>query len=231
MQKARRHPKINSGLRPLVSVWFQVLFTLLLAVLFTFPSRYLFAIGLSGVFSLTGWYRLIHTKFHWLRATQDTATFYILQLRDYHPLWSVFPHHSFSIQSAYAVLQPHTYKAWFGLFRVRSPLLTESFSYFLLLRVLRCFSSPRFIPFGYMVFNHVGCPIRTSTGHRLFAPHHSLSQLIASFVFSESLGIPHTLLFAFCSLKYTEIYFFSFLSLYCYLLLACMSINFFLVSN
>ena len=32
---------------------------------------------------------------------------------------------------------------WFGLIRVRSPLLTESFIYFLLLWVLRCFSSPR----------------------------------------------------------------------------------------
>ena len=31
---------------------------------------------------------------------------------------------------------------WFGLFRVRSPLLTES-NFFLFLRVLRCFSSPR----------------------------------------------------------------------------------------
>ena len=26
MQKARRHPSLNLGLRPLVSVWFQVLF-------------------------------------------------------------------------------------------------------------------------------------------------------------------------------------------------------------
>ena len=32
---------------------------------------------------------------------------------------------------------------WFGLLRVRSPLLAESFDYFLLLRVKRCFSSPR----------------------------------------------------------------------------------------
>ena len=44
MQKARRH---HEWLRPLVSVWFQVLFTPLLGVLFTFPSQYLFAIGLS----------------------------------------------------------------------------------------------------------------------------------------------------------------------------------------
>ena len=54
MQKARRHP---IGLRPLVSVWFQVLFTPLLGVLFTFPSRYWFTIGLSEVFSLSGWCR------------------------------------------------------------------------------------------------------------------------------------------------------------------------------
>ena len=31
---------------------------------------------------------------------------------------------------------------WFGLFRVRSPLLTKSLIYFLFLRVMRCFSSP-----------------------------------------------------------------------------------------
>ena len=30
----------------------------------------LFSIGLSGVFSLTGWCRQIHAKFHRLRATQ-----------------------------------------------------------------------------------------------------------------------------------------------------------------
>ncbi len=44
------------------------------AVLFTFPSQYWFAIGLSGVFSLTGWSRLIHAEFLVLRATQDTTT-------------------------------------------------------------------------------------------------------------------------------------------------------------
>ena len=33
----------------------RVFFTPLFEVLFTFPSQYWFAIGLSGVFSLTGW--------------------------------------------------------------------------------------------------------------------------------------------------------------------------------
>ena len=44
-------------------------------VLFTFPSRYWFTIGLPGVFSLGGWSRRIHTGFHVPRATQDTTIF------------------------------------------------------------------------------------------------------------------------------------------------------------
>ena len=71
MQKARRHTYV---LRPLVGARFQVYFTLLFEVLFTFPSRYWFTIGLSGVFSLTGWSRQIHTGFLVSRATQDTTT-------------------------------------------------------------------------------------------------------------------------------------------------------------
>ena len=43
MQKARRHH--ISWLRPLVGVRFQVLFTRVLPVLFTFPSQYWFTIG------------------------------------------------------------------------------------------------------------------------------------------------------------------------------------------
>jgi hypothetical protein len=41
-------------------------------VLFTFPSRYCFTIGHSGIFSLTRWSSLIHTEFHVLHATWDT---------------------------------------------------------------------------------------------------------------------------------------------------------------
>ena len=42
-------------------------------MLFTFPSRYWYAIGLSGVFSLAGWSRRIRAEFLVLRVTQDTA--------------------------------------------------------------------------------------------------------------------------------------------------------------
>ena len=42
-------------------------------MLFTFPSRYWFTIGLSGVFSLAGWSRRIRSGLHVSRLTQDTA--------------------------------------------------------------------------------------------------------------------------------------------------------------
>ncbi len=40
------------GLRPFVSMWFQIYFTALTGLLFTFPSRYLFAIGEQTYFAL-----------------------------------------------------------------------------------------------------------------------------------------------------------------------------------
>ena len=40
-------------------------------MLFTFPSRYSFTIGLPGVFSLAGWSRRIRAGFHVPRVTQD----------------------------------------------------------------------------------------------------------------------------------------------------------------
>ena len=53
----------------------------------------------------------------------------------------------------------------FGLFRFRSPLLTESLSCFLFLRVLRCFNSPRSLtkPIYSVWCNscELGFPIRT----------------------------------------------------------------------
>ena len=68
MQKARRHPQWGSD--RLQAHGFRVCFTPLLEVLFTFPSRYLCAIGLSVVFSLAGWSPLIPAEFLVLRGTQ-----------------------------------------------------------------------------------------------------------------------------------------------------------------
>ena len=66
-------------------------------------------------------------------------------------------------------------------------------SYFLFLRVLRCFSSPRSPPADRRVTESLppGCPIRRSTGQWVFAPRRGLSQLVTSFFASESQGIPH----------------------------------------
>jgi hypothetical protein len=48
-------------------------FTPLIGVLFTFPSRYCFAIGHAVVFSLTKWSSLIRTGFLVSRTTWDSV--------------------------------------------------------------------------------------------------------------------------------------------------------------
>ena len=71
MQKARSHIFLCSY--RLQAYGFRNYFTLLFAVLFTFPLRYWFTIGVYGVFSLTGWCRQIQAGFLRSRLTQDTA--------------------------------------------------------------------------------------------------------------------------------------------------------------
>ena len=72
MQKARRHCQKGSSDR-LQAQGFRISFTLLVEVLFTFPSQYSSTIGLTGVFSLAGWSRRIRAGFLVSRATQDAA--------------------------------------------------------------------------------------------------------------------------------------------------------------
>ena len=59
------------ALRLLVDIRFQVLFHSAPAVLFTFPSRYLFTIAHLVIFSLDGWSRLLPTGFLVSCRTQD----------------------------------------------------------------------------------------------------------------------------------------------------------------
>ena len=65
--------------------------------------------------------------------------------------------------------------------------------YFLLLQVLRCFSSLRLPPGSCRDDRRrrPGCPIRKSAGQGIFAPYRGLSQLITSFIASVSQGIRH----------------------------------------
>src|SRR5699024_8077313 len=71
VHSAKRTPSTLHGLRLLVSTRFQVLFLSPSGVLFTFPSRYWFAIGHQGVFSLGRWSSRIPTEFLVFRRTQD----------------------------------------------------------------------------------------------------------------------------------------------------------------
>ena len=75
----------------------------------------------------------------------------------------------------------------FGLLQFRSPLLSQSFVYFLFLHLLRCFSSvgsphnTMYSCYDNWILIQLCCHIRKSTGHRLCASHRSLSQLVTSF--------------------------------------------------
>ena len=123
MQKVRRHTEV---LRPLVGNKFQVLLTPLTGVLFTFPSRYWYAIGRLVVFRLTRWSAQIHTGFHVSRITQDTT---VLASGTQLSCSLVGFSKPFPFALCGVVLQPRKDKSLrFGLFRFRSPLLTESHS-------------------------------------------------------------------------------------------------------
>ena len=129
MQKARRHS--TKELRPLAGAWFQGLFHSPSGVLFTFPSRYSFAIGLSVVFSLAGWSPPIQPEFLVFRPTQVACPIrHRLRVRDSHPLRCAVPCASPSSRLMFVqapTTPPAPRRPRFGLFPVRSPLLGESF--------------------------------------------------------------------------------------------------------
>ena len=86
-------------LQLLVSIQFQVCFTPLIGVLFTFPSRYLFTIGHRVVLRLGGWSPHIQAGFHVSRPTQEFSK--NLPIRGYHPLWLTFPSYSGFFYNSY----------------------------------------------------------------------------------------------------------------------------------
>ena len=174
-------------------------------MLFTFPSRYSFAIGLWGVFSLAGWSRLIHTEFHVLRATQGSARCRNLACTGLSPsadrLSRLF---QFDCFHHVAALLPRRCLDSGGL---GSSAFARHYSRnhfcFLLLQVLRCFSSLRSpADLSGMILIVSGCPIRKSADQRPFAPTRGLSQLVTSFFASQSQGIHRT---PFCFLLFLTV--------------------------
>ncbi len=136
---------------------FQELFHSPPGVLFTFPSRYSFAIGQTGIFRLTQRSGLIHTGFHETRATWENTIGRRLASRYgaltlYGPVFNPVPlanrfmhsrpaRRNRDTRSRNTRAQPPTGITRNGLaiIRFRSPLLTE----YPFLQVLRCFTSLR----------------------------------------------------------------------------------------
>ena len=118
-------------------------------MLFTFPSRYWFAIGLSGVFSLAGWSRRIRAEFLVLRVTQDTTRPHRASGTGLSPSLTELSR-SLSSHSGYhnVVLLPRPCIATWPVWALPRSLATTGgiISYFLFLEVLRCFSSLRSPP-------------------------------------------------------------------------------------
>ena len=73
-------------------------------MLFTFPSRYWFAIGLSGVFSLAGWSRRIRAEFLVLRVTQDTTKPLLASITGLSPAMAELSRTFFSQSECYGVV-------------------------------------------------------------------------------------------------------------------------------
>ena len=162
------------------------------------------------VFSLTRWSSRIPTGFLVSRRTLDKLWF----LNDF--AYGAFTSFGQVFQTCSAIVlcglrspsPQRYYYLWFGLFRFRSPLLSESLFYFLFLRVIRCFSSPGSlrIPidsvYDTMTLLIVSSLIRISTDHGLFATPRSFSQLVTSFFGAMYQGI---LLYALCSLIFLKL--------------------------
>ena len=122
-------------------------------------------------------------------------------LRVSHTLWMAFPHHSVISLSHNCSPQPRTTEVFrFGLFRVRSPLLTES-------RLISLPEATEMFQFTSSLhlklwihfklntrLTYPGFPIRKSADRSVCATPRSLSQLVTSFIDDRCQGIRPALL-------------------------------------
>ena len=189
-------PKNQKLLPPFVSIWFQVLFTPLLRVLFTFPSRYWYTIGHRGVFSLTRWSGQIPTGFLESRGTQDTS----LLLQDFAYRAITFFGRPFQCRSA---IHRQNYRSPTTPKCMHLGLGCSHFARrysgnrirFLFLQVLRCFTSLGLHSLrNNSALPLLGYPIRRPPGQSLLPTNRGLSQVAASFIASLCQGIHHMLL-------------------------------------
>ena len=123
----KRHAVISlRNSRRLYADGFRFYFTPLFGVLFTFPSRYLFTIGLQVLFSLGRWSCRIHSEFLVFRVTREIRLSpVLLRVRDCHPYRQRFPSSVPLMTDSITRLRTPTtpQRHEFGLAPLRSPLL------------------------------------------------------------------------------------------------------------
>ena len=139
-------------------------------MLFTFPSRYWFTIGLMGVFSLAGWSRRIRAGFLVSRLTQDTAKSRLASRTGLSPSMMCLSRHFRSRSKYYtAVLQPRRCRNnaglgsspvarhyWGNHYLFSLPGGTKMFQFPPFASTLNADDSPsdcRVVPFGYRGVN------------------------------------------------------------------------------
>ena len=174
----------------LVGSRFHVLFHSPPGVLFTFPSRYCFAIGHTVVLSLTRWSSRIHTEFHVLRATRDTASSVQFSVTGLSP--SVACHSSTSPNIPDTRCCPTTpilESIGLGSSPFARRYLGSRF-YFPFLQLLRCFSWLGSLVQAYIFsLSFLGCPIRKFPDQSVLPAPRDLSQVTTSFIASVCQGI------------------------------------------
>ena len=210
LQKARRHTVVV--LRPLAGARFQVLFHSPRGVLFTFPSRYWFAIGHRRVFSLGGWSPLLPAGFHLPGGTRVRPSRGMgVRVRGSHPLRPAFPCRSApaslsnrapgSRPRARAARNPRwespwgcpTHRVWAGalsLAATRAISVDFSSSGYLDVSVPRVASlRPMRSGGGGGLWGPPGFPIRRPSDRCACAAPRGFSQLAASFIGFQCQGI------------------------------------------
>ena len=200
LQKARDHRDtcVSYGFRCVDAVGFRVCFTPLAGVLFTVPSRYC---ALSVTISAEPW-TVVGPASHgvsrapWYLSWDTTMCrqeSYGTVTRSGPPFQAVchssidcgvwLTDHTVSARNPYAATPVSLARHRFRLVPFRSPLLRELF---LFLRVLRCFSSPTYLPRvkheGLCALPHRGCPIRIGPALCLTAAPRSFRCWSPSFV-------------------------------------------------
>ena len=166
---------------------FRFYFTPLTGVLFTFPSRYLFTIGHRRVFSLSRWACQIQTEFHVFRSTWDaTRRFQDFVHGPFTLFGETFQNLTLSINTFHIVApQPQHRSVGLGC----SPFVRHylgNHCCFLLLQVLRCFTSLSIAPHTLWIqvqvtwVNQAGFPHSEISGYngylRLTEAYRSLSR-------------------------------------------------------